>query len=279
MNERVAIIGAGTMGAGIARVFAPQCEVRIFDPVRAPDDLSPGVLTTTSLRDAVASATLVIESVTEDLAIKRAVFAELEALENTGIWASNSSTFAPSEIASDLHDPSRVINVHFFNPADVVPLVEVVPAASTDAVVIEQVTGLLRSVGKVPVLLKREVDGFVANRLQAALVREALALVESGVVSVEELDLVVTAGLGPRWAASGPLMTMDLGGLDVWNVLADRLFPQLDASTEASPTLRALVAEGALGAKTGRGFYAHSDESTRMRRAAIRDAFALLKSR
>ena len=273
MNERVAIIGAGTMGAGIARVFAPHCEVRVFDPVRPADDLPAGVLTTTTLGDAVADATVIIETVTEDLAVKRAVFAELEALENTGIWASNSSTFAPSEIAAGRNDPSRVINVHFFNPADVVPLVEVVPAPSTDAAVIDQVMGLLGAVGKVPVLLKREVDGFVANRLQAALVREALALVESGVVSVEELDLVVTAGLGPRWAASGPLMTMDLGGLDVWKVLADRLFPQLDASTGASPTLRALVAEGALGAKTGRGFYVHSDESTRMRRAAIGDAF------
>lgn len=274
MNQRIAVIGAGTMGSGIARVFAPRCEVRVFDPAGPAADLSPDVLMATSLGEAVADATLVIETVTEDLAVKRAVFDELEALGNTGVWASNSSTFAPSEIASSLRDPSRFLNVHFFNPADVVPLVEVVPAASTDATVVEQVIGLLRAVGKVPVLLKREIDGFVANRLQAALVREALALVESGVVSVEELDLVVTAGLGPRWAAVGPLMTMDLGGLDVWTVLADRLFPQLDGRTDASPALRALVADGALGAKTGRGLYVHSDESTRMRREAIRDAFS-----
>jgi 3-hydroxybutyryl-CoA dehydrogenase len=255
-----AVIGLGVMGAGIARLLlAHGIRVRVFDPQGAPDDLR--VAASPTLQDAARDADIVFEVVPEVLELKHDLLSQISTV-TPGIIASNTSTFVPSQLASAIVDPARLVVAHFFNPADLIPLVEVVPGPLTDPEVVHRTVALLEMLGKVPVRLERERTGFVANRLQAALLREAIALVEQGVASSAAVDSVVVNGIGPRWAVAGPLRISDLGGLDTWQRVCAQIFPTLDASPEPQALLREAVERGDLGAKTGRGVYPHTPEST-----------------
>ncbi|MGY3126581.1 3-hydroxybutyryl-CoA dehydrogenase [Agrococcus sp. UYP33] len=257
-REVVAVLGAGVMGAGIARVFARAWhEVRVFDvdpaaAARAAE--SAGASAHDSVEAAVDGATIVLEAAPERLELKRALLAQVEAANPDAIIASNTSSIAPDALAADMRDPSRLVIAHFFNPADTVPLVEVVPGPATPAATVERMTALLTAAGKTAVPLAQQVEGFIANRLQAALYREAMHLVELGIATPEQVDLAVTAGLGPRWALAGPFEVMDLGGLDVWTSVADGILPTLGDASAAPAMLRDRAARGDLGAKTGEGF-------------------------
>jgi 3-hydroxybutyryl-CoA dehydrogenase len=151
-----------------------------------------------------------------------------------------------------------MVITHFFNPAQLVPLVEVVPHPSMPQAAVAEVLEMLRRLGKHPVLLRREVPGFVANRLQAAVAREAFHLLEQGVASAEEIDAAVTEGPGFRWPFVGPIEIAELGGLDTWQRVLDQLAPELCRDQQAPEAIRALVARGDLGAKTGRGLLDHA---------------------
>ncbi|MDT9594074.1 3-hydroxyacyl-CoA dehydrogenase family protein [Nocardioides zeae] len=278
MSWPVSVLGAGIMGAGIAVVLAEAGhEVRLFDTrpevAEAVASRHPGIEAYADLAGAVTGTTLVLEAVVEDLAVKHALYAEVERHAGDAPIASNTSSLVPSVLAAGLQDPGRLVIVHFFNPADVVPLVEVVPSPATRPEIVDDVVALLRAAGKLVVPLAREVPGFVANRLQAALVREALHLVREGVATPELVDTVVTGGLGPRWAAAGPFSVLDLGGLDTWRSLTAVIFPDLADDDAAPPELVAAVESGDLGAKTGRGFHEHTPEGDERTRAAVRRAF------
>lgn len=257
-REVVAVLGAGVMGAGIARVFARAGhEVRVFDvdpaaAARAAE--SAGASAHDSVEAAVDGATIVLEAAPERLELKRALLAQVEAANAAAIIASNTSSIAPDALAAGMRDPSRLVIAHFFNPADTVPLVEVVPGRTTPAATVERMTALLTAAGKTAVPLAQQVEGFIANRLQAALYREAMHLVELGIATPEQVDLAVTAGLGPRWALAGPFEVMDLGGLDVWTSVTDVILPTLGDASAAPAMLRDRAARGDLGAKTGEGF-------------------------
>ena len=257
-REVVAVLGAGVMGAGIARVFARAGhEVRVFDvdpaaAARAAE--SAGASAHDSVEAAVDGATIVLEAAPERLELKRALLAQVEAANAEAIIASNTSSIAPDALAAGMRDPSRLVIAHFFNPADTVPLVEVVPGPATPAATVERMTALLTAAGKTAVPLAQQVEGFIANRLQAALYREAMHLVELGIATPEQVDLAVTAGLGPRWALAGPFEVMDLGGLDVWTSVMDGILPTLGDASAAPAMLRDRAARGDLGAKTGEGF-------------------------
>jgi 3-hydroxybutyryl-CoA dehydrogenase len=278
--ETFAVLGAGVMGAGIAEVFARAGhEVRVFDPrgdvaAAVADSLAEhGVSASADVEDAVAGASIVIEAATENLEVKLGLLRRVGVAAPDAIVASNTSTFQPSRLAGALGDPSRLLVAHFFNPATVIPLVEVVPSEHTAPSVVERMLGVLRGAGKQPVLLRRETEGFIANRLQAAIVREAFALWRDGVADPETIDAVVTGGLGPRWAVAGPFRVMDLGGLDVWRALAAELFPVLSTATAPPAELESLVDSGSLGAKSGAGFYEHDADASarfveRVRRSA-----------
>ncbi|QCR18915.1 3-hydroxyacyl-CoA dehydrogenase family protein [Agrococcus sp. SGAir0287] len=247
---RIAVLGSGLMGAAIARTLAAAGHaVRAYDPEpgRAAEAVAgTPAIAVDALTTAVEGTDLVLEAAPERLDVKHALLAEVEP-RTTGILASNSSTFTPSQLAEHLADPGRLLVTHWFNPADLVPLVEVVPHPRTPAASVDAVVALLEGAGKHPVALAREVDGFVGNRLQAALVREAMHLVETGVATREQVDAVVRHGLGPRWAAVGPLRVMELGGLDVWEAVADRLLPSLGDATEAPAMLREAAAARRVG--------------------------------
>jgi 3-hydroxybutyryl-CoA dehydrogenase len=265
-STRITVLGAGIMGSGIAAVFARAGHpVTVFDADRERASVvagsSSGVAAADSLDAAVRDAEIIVEAVTENLAVKEPLLREIGRSNPTAIIASNSSTYQPSELQPGVPNPERVLVAHFFNPADVVPLVEVVPAPDTDPALADRIVALLRQAGKVPILLRRESVGFVANRLQAALLREALHVVDEGVVDIAGLDAVVTNAIGPRWALAGPMTIADMGGLDTWAAVAARVFPTLDDAQRA-PRLDALVAEGKLGTKNGAGLYDPADHDT-----------------
>ncbi|SFS15615.1 3-hydroxybutyryl-CoA dehydrogenase [Agrococcus baldri] len=263
MQEIIAVLGAGVMGAGIARVLARAGhEVRVFDvrpEAAASAAESAGASDHDTVASAVAGATIVLEAAPERLEVKRELIARVEAaIEGTSsadaVIASNTSSIAPDALATGMRDPSRLVIAHFFNPADTVPLVEVVPGPATPQATVDRMVALLEGAGKTAVPLAQQVEGFIANRLQAALYREAMHLVELGVASPAQIDATVTAGLGPRWALAGPFEIMDLGGLDVWTSVTDGIFPTLGDASAAPGMLRERAERGELGAKTGVGF-------------------------
>ncbi len=284
----VACIGAGTMGAGIALAFAIGGSAATMVARRQPTldaawrriEASVGLLTaagrlpgaereavlgriagTTDLDGADLGADLVVESVAEDVAAKRRLYQAIEPrLGPSTILGTCTSSLSLAELAAGLTHPERFLGYHWFNPPELIALVEIVPAGPTAAAVTDRVEAFSRAIGKQPVRVAADVPGFVANRLQYALIREAYHLVAAGVCTPADVDRVVTAGLGPRWAAIGPFLSMDLAGLDVHRAVVEQLFPRLSAGTTVPPVLSALTDEGALGVKSGRGLLGRYDE-------------------
>lgn len=256
----MAVIGTGTMGRAIAKLLARQGhDVRVHDARTATVPEGVNVVACDDLASCVQGADLVIEAIIEKLEAKRALLAEIQNLVGPVPLASNTSTFRPSQLAEGLPHPEAVLVAHFFNPADVVPLVELVPSPTTSDSALSLVRDLLTDADKVVVSLDREVDGFVANRLQAALVREALWLVREGVATAEDVDAAVIHGLGPRWALAGPFEVLDRGGLDVWAAVTSRLFPVLSNELTTPEEITRRLARGDLGLKSGRGFHDYHD--------------------
>lgn len=278
-----AVVGLGTMGRGIARLLrANGLEVVAVDrePLTPATAASWGldeVRLASSIAECVDGADIVFEAVFEDLDVKEEVLREISTATDAVI-ASNTSTFVPSVLAEFCVSPERLLVAHFFNPSDVVPLVEVVPHARSDEAITRGVAALLERMGKVAVVVRAERIGFVANRLQAAILREALSLVEEGVVSASGLDDVVRSGLAPRWAVAGPIGVADLGGLDIFATVCAEIFPTLNNAVVAPDILVEHVEAGELGAKSGRGFYRHDTNATRRAASAMAWMFSLQKN-
>jgi 3-hydroxybutyryl-CoA dehydrogenase len=238
--------------AAIDRRLTALAELGAFSLVQA-DAARARITTRVGLPDGESFA-LIFEAVAERLDHKRTVLAAAEpSLAADGVLATTTSSLPLAALASALTAPERFAGWHFFHPADLMSLVEIIPGERTDPVVL----GLLRSwserLGRQPILLRRDVPGFVANRLQYALLREAYALAEAGVCEFEDVDVAVTAGLGARWAALGPFATMDLAGLEVHAAVTDALFPLLSGTATAPVELVRLRANGAGGARAGLG--------------------------
>jgi 3-hydroxybutyryl-CoA dehydrogenase len=289
---RIAVLGAGQMGSGIALLLAEAGHaVTLWDAFPAvasgvAASFAEGSYSSPSKRRGSGSVTghadlastvtgvdIVFEAIAEDLAAKHAVYTAISALNPTCIVASNTSSLPTAELVKGVTvSPGRFAIAHFFNPPRIVPLVEIVPCTNvTEARVLDTLVAVLADAGKLPVRLAREVPGFVANRLQAALLREAFALVADGVATFEDVDTVVRAGLAARWAAAGPMMVTDLGGLDIWKAVTTQLFPLLCTSATPPEAITSRVDQGLLGAKTGQGLYVHDaqeDERIKERIAA-----------
>lgn len=273
----VAVIGGGIMGRGIALALAAAGhEVSIVEAdaavaesiagrLEADARANPGmdeetrhaalarVTLATDLDTAAASAELVIEAVPEQMAIKKPIWARLgQVCSPTAVLATNTSALDVDALASQVPHPERVLGTHWFNPAQVVPCVEVVRGAKTSQEVVSLVVGLLTRAGKTPVVVKNS-PGFVANRIQFALVREALLCLEEGLASAEDIDSIVSSSFGVRLAVLGPLANADLGGLDTYRSILDFLSGQLGERFAVPPVLDTLVSEGRLGVKSGRG--------------------------
>jgi 3-hydroxybutyryl-CoA dehydrogenase len=261
LPREVAVIGAGTMGAGIARVFAEAgCAVRLcarretsLEAARPRLGRLPVELTT-SAEDALRGVTLVVETIGESVEPKRAVLALAEDVAAPeAILTTNTSSLPLDSLAEGLEQPERFAGLHWISPPELVDVVEVVGGTRTAPETIHTLCAWADALGKAPVVVHRDVRGFVINRLQYALLREAYALVDAGVCSPADVDRAVTHGLGARWAAIGPFESMDLAGLDVHAAVAANLYPELASGREPSPTLGQALATGALGVKNGRG--------------------------
>lgn len=272
--ETIAIIGAGLMGHGLAQVFgAASHRVRVYDAqpaaletlhdrIRAnrqslelDADFLGNITAHPDLTDALAGAAIVIEAAPEKLPLKREIFAKLVKLAAPdAILASNTSVIPITEIAAGLPTGERILGTHWWNPPFLVPLVEVVGTANTDPAVIERMIALLASVGKTPVHVKKDVPGFVGNRLQHALWREAIAIVAEGIADAETVDTVVKSSFGRRLAVLGPLENADLVGTDLTLDIHNAVLAHLDHTHGPSPYLQRLVADGKLGMKSGSGF-------------------------
>ena len=303
--RRVAVVGAGLMGAGIAQEFAlagypvslndvsdealSQAIENIAANLSTLQDMglvsaaqsgsvTERIQTSASLESTASDADFVIEAIVEDLPVKRAVFSQLDSLSpEHAIIASNTSTFMPSQLASATGRPDRVLVAHYFNPPYLIPLVEVVRGPETSDETVEAVRGLLLKLGKSPVLLQREAPGFVVNRLQIALLREAISLVEKGIASAEDIDVVVKSSFGRRLAAAGPFEIFDSAGWDIIAAIMSEILPDIESSTEVPAMVTQMVERGDLGLKTGRGVYSWTPESAAALRQKIGRALAAMQ--
>jgi 3-hydroxybutyryl-CoA dehydrogenase len=256
LPREVAVVGAGTMGAGIARVFAEAgASVRLCARRESSLESARGrlgetaaqVRLTTSADDALDGAELVIETIVEEAEPKRALLARAEELTPPeAILTTNTSSLPLSELAKGLRRPERFAGLHWLNPPELVELVEVVGGERTASETLETLAGWMEELGKAPVVVRRDVPGFVVNRLQYALLREAYALVDAGVCTFADVDRAVTHGLGARWAAIGPFETMELAGLDVHAAVAANLWPELSNDSEPSPSLAEALERGSI---------------------------------
>jgi 3-hydroxybutyryl-CoA dehydrogenase len=203
-----------------------------------------------------AGTEYVTEAVAEDLRLKCKLFAEAEKRFPQAVLASNTSVIRISEIAAALQSPGRMLGTHWWNPPSLMPIVEVVPGAKSDPAVAAWTVRLLSALGKVPVLLQKDTPGFIGNRLQHALWREAFALVAEGIADAETVDLVARNTLGLKLAAMGPLENADYIGLDLTRAIHDYVFPALSKAPTTLPSVVQAIADGNLGAKTGQGLMA-----------------------
>ena len=273
-KARIGVLGAGLMGHGIAQVFALHGhEVRIYDPsaaalesVRAriaanlrdleeDEGAAEHVAPASTIAECVGDADFVVEAALENLAVKQALFAEVERHAPAhAILASNTSVIPITSIMEGVADGARTVGTHWWNPPFLVPLVEVIGTDRTSQQTIDATMALHEAIGKTPVHVKKDVPGFVGNRLQHALWREAISLVENGICDARTVDTVVKASFGRRLAVLGPLENADLVGTDLTLAIHNTVLPAIESRPGSSPYLEGLVASGKLGMKSGEGF-------------------------
>ena len=272
------LIGVGTMGPGIAATLARGgLEVTCYDvsaeQLRKAEGemraLQVKVAFEADLARAVAGADLVVEAVPEQLELKKQLFAQLEKLVSPKtILASNTSGIPITRLQQAVEHRGRVVGMHWSNPPHIIPVVEVIAGAHTDPSVIQTARKLLSDCGLIPVVVEKDVPGFVHNRLLYAILREAISLVEKGVVSPEELDKCFKWGLGLKLAVIGPIELLDVAGLDIYEAVAGYLNADLENRTSVAPYVTRLTRDKNLGMKTGKGIFEYTPEKTQQLRAA-----------
>jgi 3-hydroxybutyryl-CoA dehydrogenase len=295
--KKIAVIGAGLMGHGITQIFASQGHrVSLLDVseevlakaienirdnltlmaqsgIGSTKDIEPAIKrikVTRALEEAAVDAQFVIEAVTENLEVKQKLFQELDSIFSSDcILATNTSVISITEIAAKSTKRERIVGTHFWNPPYLIPLVEVIKGQETSPQVVDHTVDLLRSVGKHPVKVKKDVPGFVGNRLQHALWREAISIIDKGIADPETVDEVIKEGFGIRLPVLGPIENADMVGLDLVMAIHDYLSKHLESSPEPAPILREKVKKGELGFKTGQGFRRWSTEEVQRSRRRL----------
>ena len=298
MKERIAVVGSGLMGHGIAQIFALHGHVvTVIDPdeeslksvhqrvqqnlttmashgVSLADEIETilgRISLTAEMSSGVAGAQFVFEAVFEDMVLKQQIFRALDAhCPPETILCSNTSVMSITEIASKAGHKGRIVGTHFWNPPFLIPLVEVVKGDETADATLDETYDLLRRAGKHPVKVRRDVPGFVGNRLQHALWREAFAIIDEGICDAATVDEVIRNGPGLRWPILGPVENADLVGLDLTRAIHDYILPHINAEPTPSKTLLQHVAAGELGFKSNQGFLSWTEaekEATRKRLA------------
>jgi 3-hydroxybutyryl-CoA dehydrogenase len=288
-KARIAVIGAGLMGHGIAQVFAvaghdvtiTDAAIPLLNTVKdriaanlrdLDEDASAAarVRPINDLAEAVRDADYVVEAVSEDLALKQKLFAEIERhVRRDTILASNTSVIPITSIMQGLSARERALGTHWWNPPFLVPLVEVIETQWTSPDTVARTMQLHEAANKKPAHVKRDVPGFIGNRLQHALWREAISLVENGICDAETVDTVIKASFGRRLPVLGPLENADLVGTDLTLAIHNIVLPAIDSRPQPSPYLQRLVADGKLGFKSGEGFRKWSPSEQAALRAKV----------
>ena len=287
--QRVGVIGAGLMGHGIAQIFATRgYSVTLTDVkeellskalagvrsnltlmaekgIGSQEDIDPAlaqIKTTVSIEEAVDGVQFVVEAVFENLELKQKIFEELDALcPRDTILATNTSVISITEIAKNSKNRERIVGTHFWNPPYLIPLVEVISGEDTADWAMDKTYKLLKKVGKHPVRVNKDVPGFVGNRLQHALWREAISIVERGIADASTVDECIKYGFGLRLPVLGPMETADMVGTDLTLAIHDYILKHLESSPDPSPLLKEKVERGDLGFKSGHGFQKWSPEA------------------
>lgn len=302
MNEnkiqRIAVIGAGMMGHSIGQEFAQngydvvligrsqnrldeslhQIEKNLAEMVQLAfihsEDIKPAldrIHTTTSIPEGVRDADLIIEAIIEDLDQKCDLFSQVEAACPVhSIIASNTSSLMPGLMAETLEYPERFLVAHYFNPPHLMPLVEIVPNSKTDESVIEKIYTLYKTLGKKPIKCLKEAPGFIANRIQVAIWREAFNIVQKGIATPQEVDMAVKYSFGRRFGVAGPFEIYEHNdGYDLTLQCEKYILPDMDTSQQSYDLLLEKVSKGELGAKSGKGFYDWTESFTQSWRARM----------
>ena len=290
MKQKVAVLGAGTMGHCICACFAMGGhDVNLYDITQEfaenglrsirmdldvmvkleyitqeeEDEAISHITLKTDLKEATIDRDYVIEAVPENLELKLEVLRQIDSwCPPETIFASNTSSIKLVEMAEAL-SPERIkrfaIN-HWFNPAHIVPLIELSDYGNTDPEVAKEIYDMHVALGKKPVFVRKDVPGMLANRLQEAILREAFSLVENGVATAEDIDRTMQYGPGFRYPLAGPIRIVDFGGSDIWCVEAANLLPDMDDSKVPNPLFQERLDTGTLGLKTGQGFFDYRDQ-------------------
>jgi len=291
-ETKVVVVGGGTMGADVAAVCARGgCAVQVVEPTTERRALLPDYFANTMAELGFEHRThllsvagtleevdwgdidLVIECVPERLDLKQELFSKLEKYAKPeAVLASNSTSFPISQIAHGLKTAARMIGLHFFMPAHLIPCVEVVYGEKTSPMVADSLTRLMTACGMVPVTVKKDLPGFLANRLQHALSREAFSMVDAGICTPEDIDKAVRYGFGFRYIAAGPAMQRDHAGLEIHAAGGTTIYPTLNNSSSIAKCLSERVDSGKFGMKTGEGFYSWTAESMKAERERYQNA-------
>jgi 5-formyl-3-hydroxy-2-methylpyridine 4-carboxylate dehydrogenase len=281
--KNAAVIGLGTMGPGIAATLARAgMTVSAFDADAAkrakagggfaaaaavlsalavPDHTAGDIAVHDSLAPCVAGADLVIETVPEDLDLKIQVFREIEAhVGEDCILASDTSGIPITRIQAGIRVPDRVIGMHWSNPPHIIPMIEVIAGEKTAPGVVTSMVEVIRRIGHLPIVIRKDVPGFVENRVLYAVMRECLDLVEQGVISPEDLDACVSWGIGYKLAVVGPMALLDMAGLDIYSAVAGYLNKELSSRSDVAGYVAGRTAQRKLGIKTGSGIYDYTPE-------------------
>lgn len=285
MIRSIAIIGMGTMGPGMAaRLARGGMQVTAYDVAsaaieraRTMQGMAEGVLDalgiaapatgagtvrfTDDLADAVSGADLVIENVPEKIEIKAEVYRKIDALVAADtIVASDTSGIPITQLQAHISNPARMVGMHWSNPPHIIPMIEVIGGEQTAPETVQTIKELIRSLGLLPVVVKKDVPGFVENRVLYALLREVVDLVERGVIDPEDIDTCVSWGIGYKLAVVGPMALLDMAGLDIYNSVSTFLNSDLADRKDVAPMIGEKIAAGTLGIKSGKGIYDYTPE-------------------
>jgi 3-hydroxybutyryl-CoA dehydrogenase len=297
--QNIAVIGAGLMGHGLAQIFASSgYPVRLMDieqerldkaienirsnltlmaerGIGQSEEIEPAIAkveTMTDLKQAAVGAHFVVEAVLENLELKQDIFKDLDRIcPGETILATNTSVISITEIAQKAKDRGRILGTHFWNPPYLIPLVEVIRGEDTSEEAMEVTYALMKRVGKHPVRVNKDVPGFVGNRLQHALWREAISIVERGIADAATVDECIRFGFGLRLPVLGPLETADMVGTDLTLAIHNYILKYIESSPEPSPLLKKQVEEGDLGFKSGRGFQEWTPEEAQKSRKRLQE--------
>ena len=286
--RQIAVVGAGRMGHGLAQMFAMKglhvtlistrestlqsAKKQIIENLRiikrefhsdlSPDNIAGSIVYTNDPSSGLVGSDFVLETISEDLDAKTKVFRVMDEVTPEGaVLASNTSGLSITRLSEATQNADRVLGCHWWNPPYLMPLVEIIPGQHTSIETVARTERFIKGLGKDTVLVKKEVPGFIWNRIQAAVVREAMHLLDEGVASPEDIDKVVRRGYALRSSVMGPFKTIDLSGLELWKTVCENLFPHLSDSKSPSKTFDEKMKDGHLGAEQGSGFYQYEKKS------------------